>query len=193
MAADRFVWHVVDCPRAFPPATFWRGDHNMNRNVAAVSAAVVTCAAAASGGLMPFTADISGAASVPPNASPATGFMLGSYDDVANAFTFNWSITDNLVGTPAAPGAHIHAGASDATGPIVFSFADGPWERSGSATWENLTQDHLDALFSGDLYINFHTDAFPAGEVRGQIRVVPAPGAVGLMAAGMIVALRRRA
>ena len=34
--------------------------------------------------------------------------------------------------------------------------------------WEDL-DDVVDALDSGDAYVNVHTEGFPSGELRGQI------------------------
>jgi hypothetical protein len=159
--------------------------------VAAV-AAIVIAAGAASAAEFVFYANISGLNEVPPNNSPALGFMAGVYDDVANTFSFSWVITDNLVGTPSSPGAHIHNAPAGSNGPIVFGFSnpDGSWALDGAAVWSGLSQANIDALFASELYINFHTTAFPGGEVRGQI--VPAPGAIALAGLGLLCSARRR-
>ena len=46
------------------------------------------------------------------------------------------------------------------------------------------------ALLAGDLYVNIHTQAFPGGQIRGQI--IPEPGTALLLGAGLGVALLRR-
>lgn len=160
---------------------------------AAAFAAVVSVAGAASAAEFVFHAYISGLNEVPANNSPALGFMAGVYDDAANTFSFSWVITDNLIGVPASPGAHIHNAPAGSNGPIVFGFSDpdGSWALNGEAVWSGLSQDHVNALFAGNLYINFHTTTFPGGEVRGQI--VPAPGCIALAGAGLFFASRRRA
>lgn len=99
-------------------------------------------------------------------------------------------ITDNLIGDPASPGAHIHNAPAGSNGPIVFGFSSGAWDLNGSATWNDLSQSHVDELFAGNLYINFHTTAFPGGEVRGQI--VPTPGTLALAGVGLLAISRRR-
>jgi len=126
--------------------------------------------------------------------SPAVGNLTGTYDSLANSFSFSWSISDDLIGAPASPGSHIHRAPAGQTGPIVFAFnnPDGTWPLSGSALWTGLSSDNVADLFAGNLYVNFHTSAFLAGEVRGQILLVPAPGAGFLLAAGMVMTRRRR-
>lgn len=158
----------------------------------AFGAAALLCAsAAASAGTTNFNAAITGDQEVPGSGSAATGTMTGVYDDIANTFAFEWDIM-NLEGTPADPGSHIHNAPAGANGPIVFGFnnPDGSWPLSGSATWMDVPSDMVDALFAGELYINFHTDQFPGGEVRGQI--IPAPTAAGLIGIAGIAAARRR-
>lgn len=154
----------------------------------AATAAIATAAGSASATEFVFYAHLSGANEVPGNLSPAIGFMAGVYDDVANSFDFNWNITNNLIGTPTS--AHIHNAPAGSNGPVVFGFASSGWGLTGSATWTGLSQAHIDALFDNDLYINFHTTAFPGGEIRGQI--VPAPGALALAGVGLAFTVRRR-
>ena len=43
----------------------------------------------------------------------------------------------------------------------------------------------LPGIFAGNSYINFHTVAFPGGEIRGQITPVPEPGTVFLIGWGL--------
>jgi len=159
----------------------------------AVGATVVLAAfATAQGEEFAFEALLSGDQEVPPNDSPATGVVLGTYDDVANTFSFSWEITDDLLGDPSAPGAHIHMAPPGENGDIVFAFATEAWPLEGEDTWTDLSEDHVDALFAGNLYFNFHTTEFPGGEIRGQIVPSPAAGIALLAAAPCLVARRRR-
>ena len=84
----------------------------------------------------------------------------------------------------AATGAHIHAGGSDAAGPVMVFLFNGP------ATGNNFTgilssaeitrasafnaPFNLDSVLTrmrnGTAYVNVHTSANPGGEIRGQIQ-----------------------
>jgi len=154
------------------------------------TAAMALTAGAAGANMTNFAAVIDGDQNG--NDSPATGTLTGMFDDSTNTFSFSWSITDNLNGAPDSPGAHLHNAPAGESGPIVFFMSDGVWDLDGEATWENMTGDEVDALFSGELYANFHTDQFPGGEVRGQINKVPAPGAAALFGLGGLAVARRR-
>lgn len=162
----------------------------------AAGAGLAMTSAASAGGdeISFFSAVINNNQAVPMTDSPATGTLEGTHNAATNTFEFGWTITPELIGVPSSPGAHIHDGDFGDTGPIVFAFnePDGTWPLSGQATWTGLTNDEVTDLFNGGLYVNFHTDAFPAGEVRGQINLVPTPGALavlGLAGAGL---MRRR-
>lgn len=142
-----------------------------------------------------FSAVISsGDQQVNPSGSPAIGTLTGEYDSNLNMFSFSWEISDELIGVPSSPGAHLHNAPSGTAGDVVFAFnePDGTWALSGSDVWTGLSTELVDELFAGNIYANFHTDAFPAGEVRGQISRVPAPGSLALLGLGAAAGVRRR-
>jgi uncharacterized protein (TIGR03382 family) len=152
--------------------------------------AALSCAGAAFGNGIDFRAIIDGSqAGV---TTPAIGTLSGTFFEATNTFEFSWTITDNLIGNPAAPGAHIHDGDFGESGPIVFAMSNSEWELDGMATWENMSSENVTALLNGGLYANFHTSQFPGGEVRGQIEKVPAPGAAGVFGLGALALMRRR-
>jgi hypothetical protein len=70
--------------------------------------------------------------------------------------------------------AHIHEGTIGTNGGIVFPFVQGAPDFGASGAnymiaETAITQPQLDTLLAGGWYINVHTDAYPDGELRGQI------------------------
>ena len=125
-------------------------------------------------------------------------------------------INDNLVA------AHIHASPTalpGSNGGVVWGFFGAPFNDNNpndivftpfavgvggtiSGKWDapegnNTTlAAQLGNILGGTSYMNFHTTQFGAGEIRGQIVVVPEPETYALMLAGLgvlgVVARRRR-
>ncbi|HVS66062.1 MAG TPA: CHRD domain-containing protein [Thermoanaerobaculia bacterium] len=62
--------------------------------------------------------------------------------------------------------AHIHRAAPGVPGPIIFPFDDP--ESPLDQTFTLSDADVVD-LFTGNLYVNVHTDEFPGGEVRANL------------------------
>lgn len=168
---------------------------NYTTSISLVSIALISGAASADH-IQEFSAVITGSQQVPDIVdTDAMGTLTGTYDSILNEFSFSWVIMGDLEGNPSSPGAHLHNGPMGTNGPVVFGFnnPDGTWELSGNATWSGLTQGEIDALYAGEIYVNFHTDAFPSGEIRGQVIAVPTPsvGAV-LGVVGLGASFRRR-
>ncbi|MGH8599139.1 MAG: CHRD domain-containing protein [Burkholderiales bacterium] len=66
--------------------------------------------------------------------------------------------------------AHIHEAPAGKNGPIII-----PLTKSGDNTWSvpagaKLTDDQYKAFKNGGLYVNVHSDAHKAGEIRAQIK-----------------------
>lgn len=109
-----------------------------------------------------FKATITGASEVPANASTATGTATLTF----NTNTKIFSIVVTFSGVTAING-HIHKGAIGASGGVIFPF-------SSFTSPINYTSAALDATQEADLnanlyYVNLHSTAFPAGEIRGQL------------------------
>ncbi len=80
----------------------------------------------------------------------------------------------NLLSPPVF--AHIHEGPVGVQGNVIFTLDDSPITgTSGTITVETtpLNEAQMQTLFEGGLYVNFHTVENIAGELRGQITVLP--------------------
>lgn len=141
-----------------------------------VVAAVLAMTSVAAAGVMKFEAELSGAQENPPTTSEGTGSAKLASHDTRVSFKLRW---DDLTGPARA--AHIHCGATGVNGPVGVTLFAAPMGASGSANgsftgpdagngcgWTDL-EDVLEAMASGNAYINIHTQMFPAGEIRGQI------------------------
>ena len=161
-----------------------------------------------------FTANLSGPAESPPNASPGTGTALITYDNVTHMMRVQVTFS-GLVGVTTA--SHIHsATASPGTGTAgvatqVPTFVGFPLGVT-SGTYDNTLNLTLasswnpafitanggtpgsaeTALFSAALqglsYLNIHSETFPGGEIRGflVLHEVPEPAAMLLLGTGLM-------
>jgi hypothetical protein len=132
--------------------------------------------------MISLKAELKGSNEVPPNDSKGTGTFTATYDTASKKLTWKGEYS-GLTG-PATM-AHFHGPAepsrqypwsseptwpdpnqrrdiADVTVPITASTS--PFE--GSAT---LTDAQAAELMAGKWYVNIHTDAHPAGEIRGQV------------------------
>ena len=116
-----------------------------------------------------FDLSLAGLNEVPPVASPATGILIGDYDDGTNILNIYLTFS-GLIGTTTA--AHIHGPAGPGVnGPVTITLVGFPLGVA-SGTYANsfvLTPVQEADLIDGLLYVNFHTVAFPGGEIRGQM------------------------
>lgn len=108
-----------------------------------------------------LTAIINGAQQVPVVNSAATGDFTGSY----NSGTKQLAYTVTYQGiTPSI--AHIHIGAPGMVGSVAIPFANLTSPITGTVT---LTADQADNLLKNSMYVNMHSNAYPNGEIRGDI------------------------
>lgn len=122
---------------------------------------------------------------VPPNNSPATGTIVGTYDDVSNQLDITIQF-QNLTSTQTA--AHIHKAPIGVNGPVVFNIGVG----NPKQLVVTLDASQETDLLTGQYYVNVHTQNNPGGEIRGQINAVPEPATVLALAAGVAALARRR-
>lgn len=130
-----------------------------------------------------FGSSLSGDNEIPSVDTEASGFAALSINDSQTAIDYTL-ITHGLVDTVMA---HIHIGPADVNGPVaVFLFGpdltgvtrDGILSQ-GTFTeadllptpgvFDGTMQEFIDHLRAGTAYVNAHTLANPAGEIRGQV------------------------
>jgi hypothetical protein len=133
-----------------------------------------------------FNDPMDGLQETPPNASPATGTIVGTYDDVTNFLDVTVTF-QGLLGMQTD--AHIHKAPPGIAGPVVFGIPLG----SPSVVQRTITELQEADLLAGLWYVNIHTTMWPAGEIRGQMNPVPEPATMLALAAGLGVLARRRA
>ncbi len=137
----------------------------LRSGLAALACATVLAIASPSmAAMVNFKASLNGKSEVPPNASAATGSVTATYDDASKKLTWKGSYS-GLSGPATAAHFHGPAGAGKNAGVMVPISPSGP-AFEGSAT---LNDAQAKALMDGDLYVNIHTAANKAGEIRGQL------------------------
>lgn len=136
------------------------------RSAAAAFALAATFAFAtpAFAAMVNMKADLKGASEVPPNDSKATGSVSATYDSASKKLTWKGSYS-GLSGPATAAHFHGPAPAGKNAAVMIPINPHGP-SFEGSAT---LTDAQAKALMDGDLYVNIHTAAHKAGEIRGQM------------------------
>ena len=152
------------------------------------SIAVASCCMAASsavGDIIEFDFQIDESQVVPPTGSPGTGSGFVTFD--TDLSELMWEISwEGLLGDVIA--MHFHGPAPPGMNAGIELPIPGLESPSiGSAI---ITPVQAADLLAGLWYVNIHTTRFPGGEIRGQ--VVPAPGALALLALGALSQRRRR-
>jgi hypothetical protein len=112
-----------------------------------------------------YSAELTGAAQVPPVTTEATGNVRASFGQTSKRLVY--TITYSGLSGPATA-AHFHGpAAADATAPPVIPIeGDLTSPISGNII---LTDEQIGMLEGDQLYFNIHTAANPGGEIRGQI------------------------
>lgn len=187
------------------------------RGGASVAAlAVAGLSAAANAQVYNWTVLMDGPSEAPPNASPATGLALITWDTVAHTMTLDITFQGLLGGTSAA---HIHGATSMTPGVGTAGVATttpyfAGWPIGSTSGSYNIVLDMtlassynnafitanggtvagaestlLNLMLTNRAYFNIHSTAFPGGEIRG---FIPTPGAAALLGLGGLIATRRR-
>lgn len=110
-----------------------------------------------------FQCVLNGFQETPPTGSLETGEGIFYFNPGTSELSYDITVS-GLTGSFTV--AHIHLGEPGVSGGPITPLAGGPLTFQGSTV---LSAPHVAALLAGDLYVNVHSDAFPAGELRGQI------------------------
>jgi hypothetical protein len=110
-------------------------------------------------------AALTAASEVPPTQSQGKGEVTATYDTASKKLTWKGSYS-GLSGPATAAHFHGPAAAGKNAGVVIpiGNATKSPFE--GSAT---LTDAQAQQLLSGEWYVNIHTAANKAGEIRGQV------------------------
>jgi hypothetical protein len=128
--------------------------------------ALVAIGGTATAEVVAMRADLSAQAEVPPNPSSARGNATLQFDTATRAFS--WRIEYAGLTAPLSA-AHFHGTATPATNAgvlVPITLVNQPSPLVGQAT---ISEAQATDLLAGRWYINLHTPAYPAGEIRGQV------------------------
>ena len=132
-----------------------------------------------------MTATLTAGEETPALLSGAVGTADIAVDTKNNEIAVDLKVYNLPTGTTAG---HIHVGPKGVAGPVVIDFPI-PTGRTGdlalsfrigqgqfrpnAAIGINTIEDAIQAIVLGNAYANIHTTTNPAGEIRGQITLVP--------------------
>lgn len=195
----------------------------MNRTALALilAASLALPATTAGANIIVFSGNFSGTQEFPPNASPGTGLVSVTINDVLNTMTVDAAWANLLAPTTVA---HIHcctglgANAGVATGVPTFpGFPAGVTSGTYNATFDMTLASSwnpafvtaqggttasaftalINAMSASNAYFNIHSQQFPGGEIRAQLSPVPEPSTwamllLGFAAVGLAIRRARR-
>jgi hypothetical protein len=115
-----------------------------------------------------FKVPLTGAQQVPPVQTSGSGSADLTYDPATRVVT--WSITYSGLSGPATM-AHFHGPAAEGkNGPVVIWLSQKGSPVTSPITGKTtLTPAQAKEFTAGEWYVNVHTAAHPAGEIRGQV------------------------
>lgn len=127
-----------------------------------------------------FGAALSGTNEVPPNGSPARGYVTVVYVDNPG------STPDDLVVRGGFEGlqtnytmSHLHEAPAGVNGPVVQGLTATLEGDNQSGEWQEASNTYpapagfLAKLQAGNIYTNVHSVGLSGGEIRGQLRAAP--------------------
>jgi hypothetical protein len=125
-----------------------------------------------------FQAQLSGPNEVPPRTSSGSGAAGFTLDGNVVHFSVEVEGLGNIIA------CHIHVAAVGVSGPVRVPLCKAPLPAgvvNGVLVQGNFTaadvvaisfDDLLNAMRTGNAYVNVHTTVYPAGEIRGQVSQV---------------------
>lgn len=151
--------------------TFNTASFNGSTMLRSALAAIVCTAAIGLAGpsmaaVVNLKATLSAASEVPPNASKGTGSVTATFDTASKKLTYHGTYKD-LSGPATA--AHFHTGEPGKNGGVAVPIFGGANAKSPFAGEATLTDAQASDLLAGKMYVNIHTAANKAGEIRGQV------------------------
>ena len=111
-------------------------------------------------------ADMKASTEVPPTTSKGSGAVTATFDTASK--TLAWKGTYSDLSGPATA-AHFHAGEVGKNGGVVIPIFAGASATSPFEGTAVLTDAQASDLLAGRWYVNVHTEANKAGEIRGQV------------------------
>lgn len=134
------------------------------RSIAALAgAAFLVLASPALAQNVNFKATLGGEEEVPPVQTSGKGELTATFDQGSKRLTWKGNYT-GLSGPATA--AHFHAAEKGKNGGVAVPISPAASPMEGSAT---LTDQQAADLMAGRWYVNVHTEANKAGELRGQM------------------------
>ncbi len=138
----------------------------MGRLKVALSVFVLGLLYSTAGAQVFFTAQISGDQSVPAINTPATATAWAVLNQNTNTLTYRVTYA-NLSSSFLA--AHFHLGAAGVNGPVVMPITTFTGN-TAKGEWADIPDSLIAYMMKGDIYINIHSNLYPAGEIRGQLK-----------------------
>ncbi len=169
----------------------------MFRSFAASLALAALFGAPALGHEEEFVATLDGSQVAPPSITAATGTAAMHYDVDTNTIEELHIFTDGILLENLVQ-AEIRIGGPGVSGPVAFTIQNSWWGPGATGILLDVHAvgpiSELDeaAMLAGDAYITIATTSHPGGEIRGQLLLVPTPGALGVFGASAFAGLRRR-
>jgi len=142
-------------------------------------------------GTIEFSVNLRGTNVVPPNTSSGTAFTSVTLTGASLSY---WIVLYDLASFYPTSAEIRGPALPEANGNIIFDLGDyylsiRPQGGADPAYLGGFTlsNNQISELLSGQWYFNINTAAYPNGELRGQIVVVPEPSAIVLLVIGGIL------